>query len=133
MKGRGAFVKFSHVQETNVAGIEASEGRRLGGHTVNPWSNPVRPRPCWSYTAFPLLISKWSSFYTAPGKRRSAGVSQEMLYVLFRRCGKRVDISPQLADPEKILPKFAYLNLLSVGKTITAKELYARFSIVGSG
>ncbi|KAH0538375.1 hypothetical protein FGG08_005024 [Glutinoglossum americanum] len=137
MKDGGAFVKFSHGQESSTVEIEASVRKYLKEHPIKPWFSPFRPVRTFLVRGRPWL----EDLYRFPTSRlkvefiprapvdAAAEVPQEALYALFRRYGKLGDIVPQPAD-SKILPKFAYLNFLSVGNAIMAKNCMHGFRVL---
>ncbi len=136
LKEGGAFVKFTHDEQTNPRDLEATIRSFLEVNPIKPWFNPfrsvkarrVRGQP-WveDLYRFPSARLKVEFVPTSPGGE-AAELSQETLYLLFRRYGKLANIVSQPPD-SKILPKFAYLDFVRDRYSIMAKNCMHGFRV----
>ena len=125
----GAFVRFSHDPQVPAVEVEKTLRRFLKENPVKPWFNPflqvstflVLGKP-WveDLNRFPSAKLKVEFVPATPGQP-AAELAQEPLYSLFRRYGKLVDIAPQPTDSKEV-PRYAYLNFMSVKQAIMAKN-----------
>ncbi|KAI9699385.1 MAG: mitochondrial escape protein 2 [Candelina mexicana] len=135
-KEGGAFVKFTHEESAHPREIETSIRSFLKEHPIKPWFNPfrsvqtrrVRGQP-WveDLYRFPSSRLKVEFVPTSPGGE-AAELSQETLYLLFRKYGKLANIVSQPPD-SKILPKFAYLDFVRDRYSIMAKNCMHGFRV----
>ena len=139
LKEGGAFIKFSHGPNVQVAEVERQLRRYLKENPVKPWFNPfrgvrtflVRGRP-WveDMVRFPSGQLKVEFEPASPGGQATE-LSQETLYSLFRRYGKLADIIPQ-PPGSKDLPKYATLNFLTIRHAIMARNCMHGYKVLGS-
>lgn len=135
----GAFVKFSHDPNQSLKEVESTIKQYLEQDPIKPWFNPIRRVKAFLVQGRPWIEDlyrmpnprvKVEFVPTAPGQQAEE-LSQEMLYSLFRRYGKLVDIQPQPTD-SKDLPKFALLNFNTVRHAIRAKNCMHGFVLPAS-
>ena len=129
LKEGGAFVKFSYDPLADVTEIEKTLRKYLKENPIKPWFNPfrrvrtflVQGRP-WveDLVRYPSSMLK-VEFIPSKTEGQAAELSQEILYSLFRKYGKLVDIEPQ-PQGSKDLPKFAILKFMTIRHAIMAKN-----------
>ena len=137
LKEGGAFVKFSHEPQVQVANIENTVRDYLKDEPIKPWFNPwrrvrsflVMGRP-WieDLHRYPSEKLKVEFLPITPGGE-AIELSQEILYSLFRKYGKIADIVPQPLD-SKAVPKFASIKFRLTRHSIMAKNCMHGFTVV---
>ena len=135
----GAFIKFSHAPEEEVKTIEMRLEDFLEDKPIKPWFNPFQRVRTSLVLGRPWLedLRRWPNtrvkveFVPTLAGESAEELSQEMLYSLFRRYGKLVDIKPQPTD-SKELPKFAYITFSKVRHAIMAKNCMHGFVVPAS-
>ena len=140
LKEGGAFVKFSHEPQIQVAQIEGTVRDYLKEQPIKPWFNPwrrvrsflVMGRP-WieDLQRIPSQKLKVEFLPTTPGGE-AAELSQETLYSLFRKYGKIADIIAQPQD-SKAVPRFAFVLFRNTRHSIMAKNCMHGFTVLESG
>jgi hypothetical protein len=138
LKEGGAFVKFSHDPQVQASDVEKSLKQYLRENPIKPWFNPfwrvraavVHGRP-WveDLHRFPASRLKVEFVPTSPGQELPE-LSQEDLYMFFRKYGKLADIVPQPAE-SKVVPRYAYLNFMKVRHAIMAKNCMHGYIVPG--
>ncbi|KAK4243707.1 RNA12 protein-domain-containing protein [Corynascus novoguineensis] len=140
LKEGGAYVKFTYPDNMSAAEVEDELVKALDNKPIKPWFNPFRRikaslvlgRP-WLEDLYRLPKSRLKiEFVPANGSESPAELSQESLYSLFRRYGKISDITSQPPD-SKILPKFAYVDFVSVRDAILARNCMHGFVVQEEG
>lgn len=124
----GSLVKFAYDPGLNVKDIEFSVRKYLEENPVKPafWgkrrikASLVKGTP-WieDLFRFPSSRVKVEFLPTAPG--RTAELSQEELFSLFRPYGRLLNVSAQRPD-EETLPRYAYLDFRAVRHAVMAKN-----------
>ena len=137
LKEGGAYVKFTHDPTVSPLEIETTLQKFLKEQPIKPWFSPLRRvrsflvhgRP-WLEDLHrfpnPKLMVEFIS--TTTGFEASA-LSEEMLYSLFRKYGKLVDIVPQPVG-SKDLPRYAILSFSSIRHAITAKNCMHGYTVL---
>ncbi|KAL2155603.1 hypothetical protein VTH82DRAFT_345 [Thermothelomyces myriococcoides] len=139
-KEGGAYVKFKHPSNISVIEIEEDLVRTLENKSIKPWFNPFRSikarlvlgRP-WLEDLHRLPKNRLKvEFVPAKDSEPPGEVSQESLYSLFRRYGKISDIISQPSD-SKVLPRYAYVDFVSVRDAILARSCMHGFVLREEG
>lgn len=114
--------------------------RTLENKSIKPWFNPFRSikarlvlgRP-WLEDLHRLPKNRLKvEFVPAKDSEPPGEVSQESLYSLFRRYGKISDIISQPSD-SKVLPRYAYVDFVSVRDAILARSCMHGFVLREEG
>ena len=136
LKEGGAFVKFSHEPQVQVSDVEGTVRDYLKEQPIKPWFNPwrrvrtflVMGRP-WieDLHRFPSQKLKVEFLSATPGGEATE-LSQEILYSLFRKYGKIVEIIPQALD-SKAVPRFAFIYFRLTRHSIMAKNCMHGFTV----
>lgn len=135
-KEGGMYVKFAHDEAITPNELEATLREYLEEKPIKPWFNPfervraalVRGRP-WveDLYRFPSLRLRVEFLPTAP-EAQAAELTQETLFMLFRKYGKLGDIIAQPSD-SKVLPKYAFVDFRSVRCAVMAKACMHGFMV----
>jgi hypothetical protein len=136
LKEGGAFVKFSHDENTNSEAVSDAVKTYLRQHKVRPWWDPlarvksklVLGKP-WieDLSRLPSQRVKVEFLPPQPGAE-AAELSQEQLYSFFRPYGKLVDIIAQPSE-SKVVPRYAYLDFARKRKAIMAKNCLHGYTV----
>ncbi|KAI0163416.1 RNA12 protein [Pestalotiopsis sp. NC0098] len=143
LKDGGAFVKFSHPQGLPAKEIEGTISKRLQDSPIRPFFSPFRGISAGLVKGVPWLedlhrfpYSRIKVEFVAPTPGEEAvELSQEDLYVIFRKYGKIAEITSQPFD-SKVLPKYAYVDFAFVRDAIMARNCLHGFvcpSSLGGG
>jgi hypothetical protein len=132
----GAFVKLPLPAGATADSTETAVRQHLKEAQPRPWWSPlhsaharlVRGKP-WVEDLHrqPSARLRVEFLGAAPGEP-AAEPSQELLYQLFRNYGRLADIVPQPFD-SKVVPRFAYLDFVSVRRAIMAKNCMHGFVV----
>ena len=116
----------------------------LEKHPIKPWFNPFRGVTAglvkgvpWLEDLYRFPKSRMRVEFVAPsdGDGSAVELSQETLYSFFRRYGKIAEITQQPSD-SKVLPKYAYVDYVSVRDAIMARNCMHGFvvsEVLGGG
>lgn len=138
LKEGGAFVKFSHdPTKLKTSELEKTLREFLKKNPIKPWFNPIRRVRAFLVQGKPWVedLNRFPSsrlkvlFVPATPGQTAAEIPQEPLYSLFRRYGKIIDITTQLADSKEV-PRYAYLNFLKVRHAIMAKNCMHGYTVL---
>jgi hypothetical protein len=137
LKEGGAYVKFSYDTNLSPAELEGTLKGYLKEEPIKPWFNPfrrvraylVRGKP-WVEDMYRFPSSRLKVEFVPPTPDATAAeLSQETLFMLFRRYGKIADIQPMPAD-SKILPKYATIDFSRMRFAIMAKNCLHGFTLL---
>ncbi|KAL2159748.1 hypothetical protein VTH06DRAFT_1881 [Thermothelomyces fergusii] len=140
LKEGGAYVKFTSPDNVSASEIEDELARSLESKPITPWFNPFRRVKARLVLGQPWLEDLHRppkgrlkvEFVPAKDSESPPELSQESLYSLFRRYGKISDIVSQPSD-SKVLPKFAYVDFVSVRDAIAARSCMHGFVLREKG
>lgn len=121
IKDGGAFVKF---ESANPKEVEEAVSTYLKKQQIKPWYSPLRRVKAFAVQGRPWVedLRMFPSTRLRVEFTGGDGVlSQEQLYVLFRRYGVIVDIVPQPATA-KDLPHFALVHFSSIRSATAARN-----------
>lgn len=129
LKDGGAFVKFSHPSELPAKDIQGLISKRLQDNPIRPFFSPFRGIQSGLVKGIPWLedlhrfpYARLKVEFIAPNPGEEAvELSQEDLYVVFRKYGKIAEITSQPFD-SKVVPKYAYVDFASVRNSIMARN-----------
>lgn len=122
----GAFVKYARTQGLDDIQIEKAVEDHLAQHPIKPWFNPfqrvevarVVGKP-WIEDLFQFPSPKIKVEFLPPRPEAlPAELTQEVLYTLFRKYGKLVDIS---AEPSAN-PKYAFVEFSRRRNAVMARN-----------
>ncbi|KAL1869269.1 mitochondrial escape protein 2 [Paecilomyces lecythidis] len=111
----GAFVKYARTPGLDDEQIEKSVKDHLAQHPIKPWFNPfqtveaarVLGKP-WIEDLFRFPSPRIKVEFLPPQPEASpAELTQEVLYSVFRRYGKLVDIAPGSGAPKNAFVEFS--------------------------
>ncbi|KAK6083599.1 hypothetical protein SCUP234_02284 [Seiridium cupressi] len=136
LKDGGAFVKFSHPSEIAAKEIEGTISKRLQDNPIRPFFSPFRSVSAGLVKGIPWLedlhrfpYARLKVEFVPPNPDEEAvELSQEDLYVIFRKYGKIAEITSQPFD-SKVLPKFAYVDFAFVRDSIMARNCLHGFVV----
>lgn len=109
--------------------IEARLQNHLRENPIRPWFNPfrrvqtylVRGRP-WLEDLYKIPCSQLKvTFNPSSAGQQAQELSPEILYTLFRKYGRLIDIVPQPTD-SKEMPKYALLHFSKTRSAVNAKS-----------
>ncbi|KAH8149861.1 uncharacterized protein LAJ45_06013 [Morchella importuna] len=131
IKDGGAFVKYT---STSPAAVEAAVSQHLKDNAIKPWYSPFARVKAYAVQGKPWL-EDLRIFPTTKIKVEFTGgdgaLSQEQLYVLFRRYGKIVDIVPQ-PPASKDLPHYATVQYSTIRSATAARNCLHGFVAAGT-
>ena len=136
LKEGGAFVKFSHDPDIQKSEVEKRLRKYLKENPITPWFNPFRRVRTFLVNGKPWVedLNRFPSsrlkveFIPATPGQPAAELSQEILYSLFRKYGKLVDILAQPTDSKEV-PRYACLQFMRVRHAIMAKNCMHGFTV----